>query len=130
MNNFCEKLTIEFYNCSSNKGEKHCGLKRLVKISGLEDYSSENKIGCNESLVLENMITNHIKKRGCEDLVEIKKNHVKSTKQINCFAIIANKVIKDFQIDEVMKVVNDELDRILYNSLKNASRDFLIQQYS
>lgn len=109
------KLSIELYGCKSKT-------KGKCDKNNIED--------CNNPDKLEEVISNHVKSRGFEDFVEIKNVETSSDKKMNCFAIISNVLFRDITIDEIIKVVNKELDKILYSALKNASKDLAVQQMS
>ena len=113
MKGITEKLSIELYGCKS-KTEKKCNRNNIEE--------------CNNPERLEEVISSHVKSRGFEDFVEIKNVETTSDKKMNCFAIISNVLFRDISIDEIIKVVNKELDKILYSALKNASRDLAVQQ--
>lgn len=86
---------------------------------------SSNSCDANESL--ETIINDHIKKRGFEEFVEIKSVERRSETKLNCFVIIANKVVNDFHFDEVINLINMKLDKIIYSALQYAKKDYRYQ---
>ncbi len=105
MKKYCGILTIELYNC--------------------EDQNSNKCIVNND---IEKIIINHIKTRGFNDFVEIKKIRTSSERQMSYFVIIGNKVFKNFNNDELLNAIDEELDKVLYSVLKNATRDLSNQK--
>lgn len=116
MSNSTSKLTIELFKCNGNVNK--CGCKNKANLSANSCYVTES---------LETIISELIRKRGFEDFVEINSVETKSDIKLNCFVIIANKVINNFHFDEIINTINKELDKIIYSSLQYAKKDYHYQ---
>ena len=107
MKKFYEVLSIELYNC------KDCCLRKSIDNNKFEE-----------------IIASHVKKRGFEDFVEIKNIQTSSEEQISCFVIVGDRVFKNINIEEIKNAIDEELDKVLYSVLKNATRDLSNQKYA
>ena len=116
-----EKLTIELYNGSTKESNKKVEPTTYLFSNIFKRVSSRKLSQPNE---MELVIKNLVKRRGFEDYVEINSIETKSEKKISAFAIIANKVIKDLNIDSLTDIINEELDNLLYSALKYAKKDY------
>lgn len=113
MSNLTSKLTIELFKCNGNRNK--CDCKNTANLSTNSCHATES---------LEIIISDLIKKRGFEDFVEINSVETKSDIKLNCFVIIANKVISNFHFEEIINTINKELDKIIYNALQYAKKDY------
>ncbi|MBL1211732.1 MAG: hypothetical protein HND52_00120 [Ignavibacteriae bacterium] len=131
MKPFADRLEIGL-QCTRSESFDYCSRKtnsistenKKLSISVfLNDFNQDN-------FQLAEFISNHIEKRGFTDAVELKIIRIADNQVEENIVIIGNRVIQNLNRSETISMINNELDKILYNSLKTAKRDQLTSRYA
>ncbi len=121
MNNNTERLRVELKRMQTSIQNDSLN-KNLYENNKLEVHVFLDEYK-HDNLELAQFITNHIVKRGFEDAVEMKVINIDSEKQMDSFLIIGYQLIKNLDRNEIVEILNQELDEILYNALIAAKKD-------